>query len=746
MRSNVTKPMKKFQILLDPLKKHQRVMVEVRIKKVPVTRKKQEENTVKRKLDVSKVQNNPDTALLCPDEVDDIKRLTHILTQAAKSNNKEKSPHKPWFDQDCKLLKSQNVTNMQNNITDLENHNLKKQYKQMIKDKRTIYEEEKILEKCKEAVLKPWEMFEKSLSPSTININILQEHFKLLLSKTHNLNVHFLCHTEMTQNQESQSNENAWYNLPIDMKELTDAINTLKNKKACGMDNIFNEHIKLSFDFLQEWWLTYLNTLLNKSEIPESWRTAKLKTLYKGKGNLLDPNTYRGIALMSTAYKLYTKILNNKIILNLDDTLPPEQYGFRKNRNCEQAIGLLRSDIKRNLAKPKGSTYCVFVDFQKAFDSIDHVNLLEKLKIAGIQGKVYKAIQNIISYNLIKVDNGIETARQSIKQDIGVIQGDPLSATLFLLYIREIPDILKQIKNIDVIMFADDLVVYSTDRVALQESLNKLHEWCSQNSLVINLSKTRSMKFRNGGKLKYNDDLFLNNEKLEYTNVYEYLGVTMQPTLTISKHITAKSIKASHAIGSVKHMQKLSLDTINKIYKIKIQPTVSYSFGVLSQDLTWNHLIQLDKIKAKFYKKCLGLHKNSSNTLVLHMVNAERYGNEVIQKYGINMKKDEIQKYRNVVEKKNMDFTVNNFTDGPIFRSYIWKKHGQSNRHLLARYTTHGFHHKICKIQNFHTNYEDCICNICNLPIINRYHLDTHISPDQSLTKLLISLDSNNTQ
>ncbi|KAI5721369.1 hypothetical protein M8J77_019893 [Diaphorina citri] len=738
IRSNKSKVVKEFQVLKDPLKKHQRVKTAVRVKssnQSTLVNSSTVKEQISRKVNLLKVQKDPLTSSLSPENTDDIKNLTKILTDAAKKNPKTKKHHKPWFDGDCKILKQRNLRLMQETNKTLNRTDAQKEYKTMLKNKRLSYEEKELLEKCKNAQLKPWEMFDKKFGSPSINISILEEHFQKLLNVDQG-NIH-------EEESPVDTSGEEWYNQDITLCELQNAIKSLKNKKAAGLDQVFNEHVKETFDYFQEWWLIYMNNLLNTGTIPTCWRTAKLKTLYKGKGNIKDPNMYRGIALISVTYKVYTKILNNRIINNIDSGLPNEQYGFRKARNCQQAIEVLRIKIKENLDKPKGKMYCTFVDFQKAFDSINRNLLLKTLKDTNIKGKIYNAVRNIISSNFLQVDNGTETSNKTLCQNIGVIQGDPLSATLFIIYVKTIPETIKK-SDVDTLMYADDLVLFSNNLAALQESINNLSDWCSSHKLYINQSKTKIMKFRNGGKLTKDDIIHLNTTTLDFVNEYEYLGVVMQPSLTITKHIITKSIKASHAIGTITNMQYLSLDTLHKIFYMKIWPILTYSFNILARDLTCQQLIELDKVKAKYYKKALGVHKSTSNTLVLHMAETERMGVEVIEKYGNYIKTEHKEEYQKKIEEKNMKFTVENYTDGPIFRSNTWKKYGQSNRHILARYTSHGFHHRICNKKTYHTTFENCICTICNQPISDRYHLNIHIlSSNSTLTSLITSLDKN---
>lgn len=735
VKSKKYKVLKECQILKDPLKKHQRVKATIRVKfnskriQHPLHKEK-----ISRKTNLHKIKKNPLTSQLSPEAPDDIKNLTKILTQAAKKKSTSQKRHKEWFDEECKLLKERNIELMKEDFSIALRTEAQKEYKTLIRNKRISYEENKLLEKCKNAQLKPWEMFEKNFGSPSIKLSLLEIHFKNLLQVP-------IENSENENESVLSTSSNEWYDQEISLLEIQRAMKSLKNKKSAGLDGVFNEHLKETFEYFQDWWLIYMNSILNKGTISEIWRIGKLKTLYKGKGNVNDPNMYRGISLMSVTYKLYTKILNNRILNNIDNLLPNEQFGFRRGRNCESAIEILRSKIREHLSLPRGNMYAVFVDFQKAFDSLDRKLLLQTLQQTNIKGKIYNSIKNIISSNFIQIDNGVETSNNAIQQNIGVIQGDPLSSTLFLIYVKSLPETLNS-PFVYTLMYADDLVIFSISLTLLQEALNKLSSWCSTHKLQVNQSKTKVMKFRKGGKLSTKDNLLFNNIPLDFVNEYEYLGVKMQPTLCISNHIENKAIKASYAIGTIKNMQNLSLDTIHKIYYLKIWPIMTYSFNILAKDLTCQHLFELDKVKSKFYKKALGVHKNTSNTLVLHMAETERMGQEVIKKFGI--KEEHIEEYLKKVEEKNMIFVNGNYTDGPIFRTNIWKKHGQSNRHIISRFTVHGFHHLICNNKSYHINFETCKCMLCNENITDRYHMNQHIkSSSTNLTNFITDLERN---
>ena len=122
--------------------------------------------------------------------------------------------------------------------------------------------------------------------------------------------------------------------------------------------------------------------------------------LYKGKGDPSDPNSYRGIALENTLFKVLTKILTRRLDRLVDSMIPEEQFGFRRGRSTIHAVNCLLEAVQDTLRHPKGKLYAVFIDYTKAFDLIDRSTLVRKLE--GMIGKDHylaRIIKNILHSN-----------------------------------------------------------------------------------------------------------------------------------------------------------------------------------------------------------------------------------------------------------------------------------------------------------------------------------------------------------
>ena len=187
------------------------------------------------------------------------------------------------------------------------------------------------------------------------------------------------------------------------------------------------------------------------------------------------------------------------------------QFGFRSGLSTVDAIFVLQSLINKTL-NGKKRLYCCFVDFQKAFDSIDRQKLWYKLFHIGIRGKCLDVIKSLYSNvkSCVKYDGVVS---EHFCNDMGLMQGEVLSPLLFALYIndfeisfirRNCPSIELQLLNIFLLMYADDMVILAETPSGLQEMLNTLHCYTKDWNLTVNIAKTKIVVFRNGGNIKEN--------------------------------------------------------------------------------------------------------------------------------------------------------------------------------------------------------------------------------------------------
>ena len=396
--------------------------------------------------------------------------------------------------------------------------------------------------------------------------------------------------------------------IPFTTDEVMQALITVKPNKACGPDMLYNEHLKDTAEHLKTVWTAFYNKCLEEGQIPENWRLATLKVLYKGKGNASDPHSYRDIALECCPFKVLTCLLIKTLYKLTESTIPEEQFGFMKGRSTLQAVKCLLDDIDEALGKRKGKLHAIFVDYKKAFDLLNRSILIDKVERMVGKNYITRILRNIMARNLMQIDDNIDLS-QPIDQTNGVLQGDPLSPLLFNIATADIPNAI-QTEGVRIYAYADDMVLTSTDIRYLQTAFNKLVQWAINNEMQINKEKTVTMTFRKGGRAAANDVIHFGAETLTMVPHFKYLGVTLQTHgNTFTKHIKDRASTALIAMHDIKNITRLSLETAMKPFNLKISPIMTYGIDLIWEHLNKDNLQDIERIKASFLKKALGLSK-----------------------------------------------------------------------------------------------------------------------------------------
>ena len=331
--------------------------------------------------------------------------------------------------------------------------------------------------------------------------------------------------------------------------EIISAINILKTNKAHGSDNVLNEYIKSTKDVFLPIYIKLFNYILQTGSILETWLVGRIFPIYKNKGDIHEPENYRGISILSCFGKFFTSVLNNRLtefVTNLK-AINKNQAGFRKNYSTIDHSFVLKNDIDLNLSNKK-VLYCAFVDFQKAFDSVWRVGLWDKLVKTGIEGKFLKIIHNL--YSNIKsciFANGANGANFGFYT--GVRQGEILSPLLFSLYVNDMEqyfldngcnflghtDFVEKSFKLLILLYADDTVIMADNPILFQKSLESPQTYCEKWKLTVNITKTTVMIFRKK-KDTVKNVFYYDNQKLDIVHEFKYLGIVFNYNGTFVKH------------------------------------------------------------------------------------------------------------------------------------------------------------------------------------------------------------------
>ena len=257
-----------------------------------------------------------------------------------------------------------------------------------------------------------------------------------------------------------------------------------------------------------------------------------------------------------------------------------------KNSSTSDHIFLLQTIIEKVVKKDKKKLYTAFIDFKKAYDTVNREVLTKRLRTLGINGIFLQnivAMYKITAYR-VKLNSGFS---RHINSNLGLKQGCPLSPMLFNLYIDDIGEVFDEtchpieLQNdpLNHFLYADDLVIISESKEGLQNALKKLHDFSLRKHLTINTKKTKCIIFNHAG-LHLKTDFTINNETIETVNSFCYLGFDVKSSGTV-KHamniLHDKARKALRPLISVIARFHLPVRTTINLFNTFISPILLYN-------------------------------------------------------------------------------------------------------------------------------------------------------------------------
>ena len=267
-----------------------------------------------------------------------------------------------------------------------------------------------------------------------------------------------------------------------------------------------------------------------------------------------------------------TEFENNKI-------LSKNQFGFQKNKSTELAVTSIISHITKSYDN-KESSYCIFLDFAKAFDTVNHDILLEKLKHYGIKNKAFLWFKSYLSNRTQFTQIGDKISDVGYIKH-GVPQGSILGPLLFLLFINDITEASSILKFF---LFADDTTVFYSDKTnsSTEETINKelenVSNWLAANKLSLNVKKSIFMHFHHGRQRKNTLNIKINNTNIEEKSTAKYLGTLIDNKLTWKPHIQYIKTKLSRATGIISKIRYFSTDNVLlNLYYSFVQSHINYN-------------------------------------------------------------------------------------------------------------------------------------------------------------------------
>ena len=364
--------------------------------------------------------------------------------------------------------------------------------------------------------------------------------------------------------------------------EIRKAIMSLKNGKAAGPDEIPAEAIKADMKTAVDMLHSLFSKIWEEEQVPAEWREGILVKLPK-KGDLRDCSNYRGIMLLPVPGKVLNRVILERMKETVDTKLRDQQAGFRRNRSCTDQIATLRIIVEQSL-EWNSPLYINFIDYEKAFDSVDRETLWKLLRHYGIPEKFVSLIRCTYEGMSCRVAHAGQLS-DSFEVKTGVRQGCLLSPFLFLLVIDWIMKTTTADRNngiqwtlwsqLDDLDFADDLALLSHNHNQMQDKTNHLSTTSAGTGLMISKKKTQLMKINT----TVDTPVTVGGKPIEEADSFVYLGSVVDKCGGTDRDVIARIGKARAAFVMLKNTwtsREISTTTKLRIFNSNVKSVLLY--------------------------------------------------------------------------------------------------------------------------------------------------------------------------
>jgi len=387
--------------------------------------------------------------------------------------------------------------------------------------------------------------------------------------------------------------------ISITNDEVLKTISEFKEHKSPGVDGITSTYAIKSKEMLAVPLQILFSSSLEKNEIPKDWKLANVSPIFK-KGDKSNVENYRPVSLTSFYGKVLEKIIKKHIEKFLNDSkfINGTQHGFTKGRSCQTNLLICQNSVV-SMIDSGSSVDIIYLDFQKAFDKVPHGMLMEKIRGAGIGGRLADWLENWLTGRTQRV--GINGCYSDwVEVTSGVPQGSILGPLLFSVFINDLEDTITN----NLLKFADDSKLWGRadtvdDKNSLQNDLNKLEKWSFLNQMPFNVSKCKVMHV---GKKNANREYYLMGQTITQTTDEKDLGVYFSEDFRPSFNCNKASKSANKIVGMIKrNIINRSSEGMLILYKTLVRPILDYCIPVCRPYLK-KDIKKLEKVQKRFTK------------------------------------------------------------------------------------------------------------------------------------------------
>jgi retron-type reverse transcriptase len=395
-------------------------------------------------------------------------------------------------------------------------------------------------------------------------------------------------------------------NTPASPEEVRGIIGTLKVKKAPGPDKIPNTALKLLPDKAVVALTAIINASLRFCHFPSRWKSANVIFIPKPGKDLLFPQNYRPISLLSNVGKVLEKVILTRLVraTNENHVLPDEQFGFRPKHSTADQLIHVTEFISQGINQNE-STGAIFLDVAKAFDTVWHDGLVYKLHTAGVSLAMVKLLNSFLEDRKFhaKIGNVLSTVREI---EAGVPQGSVLSPTLYAIFTADIP----KPDETKIALYADDTAILTRSESPeliseqLQRAVESLEAWFRRWRIDVNPDKSSAILFTRR-RHRPDGEIVMFDRPIPWKTEARYLGITFDNHLRFNAQLEHAKIRAQMVLGQlnslVNRRSKMSIQNKVTIYRTIVRPAMMYGSAVWG-NVCNTQLHKLQVVQNKFLR------------------------------------------------------------------------------------------------------------------------------------------------
>ena len=364
---------------------------------------------------------------------------------------------------------------------------------------------------------------------------------------------------------------------PVSTQEISTLIKSMDQNKSVPSQNIPTKFIKMAEKIVNPHLRKIFNFCLSTGQFPSEFKTSEIIPIHKS-GSKTDLSNYRPISLISPFSKLLEKCIYKRInnFFTNNKLMYEYQFGFRDRSSCENAVLQISEQLLMNIDN-KEINCSVLIDLKKAFDTVNHTILLNKLHKYGIRGIPLKLITNYLTERT--QHTLINTVKSNPKTTLyGVLQGSTLAPLLFNIYIND----LSLASKLKLNLFADDAYLSTSHYTpkTLEQTVNNeligVYKWLNTNKLSLNTNKT-SYLIITKRKINHSFNIKIGNNTIQESTSAKYLGITIDNRLDWKQHIQNVKAKTARGCWALRQLQPyVGANTLKMVYHALIHSNLSY--------------------------------------------------------------------------------------------------------------------------------------------------------------------------